>query len=336
MFGLNLLLEVNVGLFIGLGVLVVFIALVIGFVPMRVWFRALVSGAHVSMVRLLGMKLRKQDYRTIVSQYIVAKKAGLSLSIGDLETHSMAGGRVDKVVAALVAAYSAKLDLSVDEARAIDLAGRNVLDAVTTSVSPRVITTPEISAIAKDGIELRVKARVTVKSKLDRQIGGADEETIIARVGEGIVATVGSAERNTDILANPSLISERVYSKGLDRNTAFEILSIDIADIDVGRNVGAQLLIEDAEAKKRISQAKAEEKRMQAVALEQEMKAKTQEMKALVLAAESEIPKAMAQAFRNGQIGVLDYYKMQNLNADTKMRNSFADKDKKDNDEGDK
>lgn len=336
MFGLNLLLKVNVGLFIGLGVLVVFIALVIGFVPLRVWFRALVSGAHVSMVRLLGMKLRKQDYKSIVSQFIIAKKAGLNISIGQLETHSMAGGRIDKVVSALVAAYSAKLDLSIDEARAIDLAGRDVVDAVTTSVSPRVIVTPEISTIAKDGIELRVKARITVKSKLDRQIGGADENTIIARVGEGIVASVGSAERNSDILANPSLISERVYSKGLDRNTAFEILSVDIADIDVGRNVGAQLYIEDAEAKKRISQAKAEEKRMQAVALEQEMKAKTQEMKALVLAAESEIPKAMAQAFRNGQIGVLDYYKMQNLNADTKMRNAFADKDKKDGEEGDK
>ncbi|MDD4350568.1 MAG: flotillin-like protein FloA [Clostridia bacterium] len=336
MFGLNLLLKVNVGLFIGLGVLVVFIALVIGFVPLRVWFRALVSGAHVSMVRLLGMKLRKQDYKSIVSQFIISKKAGLNISIGQLETHSMAGGRIDKVVAALVAAYSAKLDLSIDEARAIDLAGRDVLEAVTTSVSPRVIITPEISAIAKDGIELHVKARITVKSKMDRQIGGADENTIIARVGEGIVAAVGSAERNSDILANPSLISEKVYSKGLDRNTAFEILSVDIADIDVGRNVGAQLSIEDAEAKKRISQAKAEEKRMQAVALEQEMKAKTQEMKALVLAAESEIPKAMAQAFRNGQIGVLDYYKMQNLNADTKMRNAFADKDKKDGEEGDR
>lgn len=329
LLNVGMLLKVQVGWFIALGVFLVIIALLFGFVPMNVWFRAMVSGAYVSMFRLMGMKLRKQDYKTIVAQYIIAKKAGLEIKIEDLETHAMAGGRVDQVVAAMVSAHSAKFDFTIDEARAIDLAGRDVVDAVNTSVRPRVITTPEVNAMAKNGIELKVKARVTVKSKLDRQIGGADEQTIIARVGEGIVAAVGSAETNYEILENPSIISQRVYSKGLDRNTAFEILSIDIADIDVGRNIGAQLKIEEAEAKKRVSQAKAEERKAQAQAAEQEMKAKTQEMRALVLAAESEVPKAMAQALKNGTISVMDYQKMQNVAADTKMRNSFAGKDDK-------
>lgn len=323
-----LLLKFPVALVIVLSVVLVLIAVVFGFVPMQVWFRALISGAHVSMSRLVGMKLRKQDYRNIVSQYIIAKKAGLNISIGDLETHQMAGGRIEQVVSALVAAHSAKIDLDIDQARAIDLAGRDVVDAVTTSVSPKVIETPIVGAVAKDGIELKVKARVTVKAKIDRQIGGADQQTIIARVGEGIVSAVGSAQKNTDVLENPTLISQKIYSKNLDRNTAYEILSIDIADIDIGRNILAQLEIEKAEANKRVAQAKAEERKAQAIAHEQEMKAKTQEMRALVLAAESEVPKAMAEAFKSGKLGVMDYYRMQNVVADTKMRNAFSGDDK--------
>ena len=260
----------------------------------------------------------------IVDAYITGKKAGLDINITELETHYMAKGDVLKVVNALISAHSANIDLSTKTAMAIDLAGRDVLNAVKVSVNPKVIETPIIAAIAKDGIELRCKARVTVRANISRLIGGSGEETIIARVGEGIVTTVGSATTHKDVLENPDRISKTVLAKGLDSGTAYEILSIDIADVDVGRNIGAQLQMDQAEADKRIAQAKAEERRAMAVASEQEMKAKTQEMRAIVIEAEAEVPKAMAEALRSGKLGVMDYYNMQNLQADTNMRNSIS------------
>ena len=314
-----------------LAVLVAIIVAIIVLVPINVWFRALASGAYVSMFRLIGMKMRKVDYKLLVNIYIVAQKAGLDVSIADLETHLMAGGNIEKVVDALIAAHSAKLDLNLEQAKAIDLAGRDVVEAVRTSVTPKVVKTNWIEAIARNGIQVKVLAQVTVRAKLDRQIGTADTETILARVGEGIVSAVGQANTHTDIVANPSVISKKILSENLDKNTAYEIVSIDICDVDVGSNIGAKLKIEDAEAKKKISQAAAEERKAQAVALEQEMKAKTQEMKAIVLAAESEVHKAMAVAMKNGKFGVMDYYKLQNLSADTNMRNSISQvKDNKD------
>ncbi len=320
-------------------VLVVVVAIIVALiimVPINVWFRALASGAHVSMMRLIGMKMRKVDYKKIVNIYIVAQKAGLNVSVSQLETHLMAGGDVEKVVDALIAAHSAKLDLTIDQAKAIDLAGRDVVEAVKSSVTPKVIRTNWIEAVAKNGIQVKAMAQVTVKSKLDRQIGTADTDTILARVGEGIVSAIGKASTHTDIVSNPSVISKTILAEHLDKNTAYEILSIDICDVDIGENIGAKLKIEDAEAKKRISQAAAEERKAQAVALEQEMKAKTQEMKALVLAAEREVHMSMAHAMKDGKFGVVDYYKLQNLNADTNMRNSIGsskeDKKPKDGD----
>ena len=307
-----------------LGVLVIAIAVFVGVVPISVWIRAMVSGAHISAMRLIGMKLRHIEVGMLVDCYINAKKAGVQLTIDDLETHFMAGGNVERVVDALITAHGAKIELSVETAKAIDLANRDILAAVKQSVNPVVITTPEIAAVAKDGIELRVKARVTVQSNINKLIGGAGEDTIIARVGEGIVTTVGSAETHEDVLENPDLISKTVLNKGLDSGTAFNILSIDIADIDVGRNIGAKLQAERAEADMQIAQAKAEERRAMAIAAEQEMRAKTQEMRANLLNAESEVPRAISTAFSNGQIGVLDYYKMQNILADTNMRNSLS------------
>ena len=300
-----------------LGVLVIAIAVFIGVVPISVWIRAMVSGAHISAMRLIGMKLRHIEVGMLVDCYINAKKAGVQLTIDDLETHFMAGGNVERVVDALITAHGAKIELSVETAKAIDLANRDILAAVKQSVNPVVITTPEIAAVAKDGIELRVKARVTVQSNINKLIGGAGEDTIIARVGEGIVTTVGSAETHEDVLENPDLISKTVLNKGLDSGTAFNILSIDIADIDVGRNIGAKLQAERAEADMQIAQAKAEERRAMAIAAEQEMRAN-------LLNAESEVPRAISTAFSNGQIGVLDYYKMQNILADTNMRNSLS------------
>ena len=307
-----------------LGVVVIAIAVFVGVVPISVWIRAMVSGAHISAMRLIGMKLRNIEVGMLVDCYINAKKAGVQLTIDDLETHFMAGGNVERVVDALITAHGAKIELSVETAKAIDLANRDILAAVKQSVNPVVITTPEIAAVAKDGIELRVKARVTVQSNINKLIGGAGEDTIIARVGEGIVTTVGSAETHEDVLENPDLISKTVLNKGLDSGTAFNILSIDIADIDVGRNIGAKLQAERAEADMQIAQAKAEERRAMAIAAEQEMRAKTQEMRANLLNAESEVPRAISTAFSNGQIGVLDYYKMQNILADTNMRNSLS------------
>jgi uncharacterized protein YqfA (UPF0365 family) len=312
-----------------LGVLVIAIAIFVGIVPINVWIRAMVSGAHISALRLIGMKLRHIEVGMLVDSFINAKKAGVQLTIDDLETHYMAGGNVERVVDALITAHGAKIQLTVETAKAIDLANRDILAAVKQSVNPVVITTPEISAVAKDGIELRVKARVTVQSNINKLIGGAGEETIIARVGEGIVTTVGSAESHEQVLENPDLISKTVLNKGLDSGTAFTILSIDIADIDVGRNIGAQLRMDTAEAEKRIANAKAEERRAMAVAAEQEMRAKTQEMNAIKIAAEAEVPKAMATAFKEGKLGIMDYYRMQNVVADTDMRNSIANSDDK-------
>jgi len=316
-----------VALLVIVGILVLLLLL---FVPLGTWFRALISKAHVSMAQLIGMKLRKIRFKMIVEAYIRAKKAGLEIHVDELETHIMAGGNVLNIVDALISAHSANIELTLQTAKAIDLAGRDVLNAVKVSVNPKVIETPIISAIAKDGIELRAKARVTVRANIGRLVGGAGEETIIARVGEGIVTTVGSAVTHKEVLENPDMISKTVLKKGLDAGTAFEILSIDIADIDVGRNIGAQLQMDQAEADKRIAQAKAEERRAMAVAREQEMKAQTQEMRAKVVEAESEVPKAMAEAFRKGRLGVMDYYKMENVQADTSMRQAIAGAKKED------
>ena len=305
-------------------VVLVLLAIIFSILPIRIWFRALVSGVKISMTRLIGMKWRGIKVIPLVDAYISAKKAGLDISIDELESHVLARGDVIKVVNALISAHSANMELTAETARAIDLAGRDVLNAVKVSVNPKVIETPAISAIAKNGIELRVKARVTVRANITRLIGGAGEDTIIARIGEGIVTTVGSAESHKDVLENPDAISKTVLSKGLDSGTAYEILSIDIADIDVGRNIGAQLQMDQAEADKRIAEAKAEERRAMAVALEQEMKARTQEMRAKVIESESDVPKAMAEALRSGKIGVMDYYNMQNVMADTNMRNAIG------------
>ena len=305
-------------------VVAVVLLIVLMLVPIPTWFIALVSNAHVSMSRLVGMKLRRIKYRMLVDVYIRARKAGLDIDIAELESHVMAGGNISNVVNALISAHSANIDLSLQSAKAIDLAGRDVLNAVKVSVNPKVIETPVISAIAKNGIELRVKARVTVRANIARLIGGAGEETIIARVGEGIVTTVGSSENHKEVLENPDLISKTVLKKGLDAGTSYEILSIDIADVDVGRNIGAQLQMDQAEADKRIAQANAEERRAMAIATEQEMKAHTQEMRAKVVEAEAEVPKAMAEAFRSGRLGIMDYYQMQNIQADTSMRNAIS------------
>lgn len=305
-------------------VVAILLVAIVVLVPINVWFRALASGAHVSMLRLIGMKLRKIDFKKIVDIYIISQKAGLQIPIVELETHLMAGGDIEKVVDALISAHSAKLDLTLEQAKAIDLAGRDVVDAVKASVTPKVIKTNWIEAVAKNGIQVKAVAQVTLKAKLDCQIGTADVDTILARVGEGIVTAIGKSSTHSEIMSNPSIISKTILADHLDKNTAYEILSIDICDVDIGNNIGAKLKIEDAESKKKIAQAAAEERKAQAVALEQEMKAKTQEMRAIVLAAESEVHKAMATAMKNGKFGVMDYYKVQNLTADTKMRNSIS------------
>ena len=306
---------------------VVILALVIlfRFVPMGLWISALAANVHVGIFTLIGMRLRRVVPARIVNPLIKAVKAGIKIPINKLEAHYLAGGNVDRVVNSLIAAQRADIPLEFERACAIDLAGRDVLEAVQMSVNPKVIETPVVAAIAKDGIELKAKAKVTVRANIDRLVGGAGEQTIIARVGEGVVTTIGSANTHKEVLENPDLISKTVLSKGLEAGTAFEILSIDIADIDVGRNVGAQLQMDQAEADRRIAQAKAEERRAMAVAGEQEMKAKTQEMRAKVVEAEAEVPMAMAQALREGKLGVMDYYNMQNVISDTRMRESIAD-----------
>jgi len=312
-------------------VIIVFLSLFFSFVPVGLWISAAAAGVRVGIVTLVGMRLRRVVPSRIVNPLIKAQKAGLEVSINQLEAHYLAGGNVDKVVNALIAAQRANIPLGFERAAAIDLAGRDVLEAVQMSVNPKVIETPNISSIAKDGIELIAKARVTVRANIDRLVGGAGEQTIIARVGEGIVTTVGSSESHKEVLENPDLISRTVLEKGLDAGTAFEILSIDIADIDVGRNIGAQLQTDQAEADKRIAQAKAEERRAMAVAREQEMKAAVQEMRAKVVEAEAEVPKAMAAALREGKLGVMDYYNMQNIISDTQMRNAISNIGKQDN-----
>ena len=305
-------------------VIIVAIIVFLSFVPLGLWVSALASGVHVSIFTLVGMRIRRVAPSKIINPLIKAEKAGLHMEISKMEAHYLAGGNLDRVVTALITARGANIQLGFAEACAIDLAGRDVLQAVQMSVNPKVIETPVVAAIAKDGIELRAKARVTVRANIERLVGGAGEETIVARVGEGIVTTVGSAETHKAVLENPDLISRTVLNKGLDAGTAFEILSIDIADVDVGRNVGAQLQMDQAEADRRIAQAKAEERRAMAVAREQEMKAAAQEQRAKVIEAEAEVPKAMASALREGKLGVMDYYQMQNTIADTSMRESIA------------
>ena len=309
---------------VAIGAIIVFISLFFSFVPVGLWISAFAANVHVGIFTLIGMRLRRVVPSRIVNPLIKATKGGISVNINKLEAHYLAGGNVDRVVNALIAAQRADIPLEFERAAAIDLAGRDVLEAVQMSVNPKVIETPIIAAIAKDGIELRAKARVTVRANIDRLVGGAGEQTIIARVGEGVVTTVGSAVSHKSVLENPDAISKTVLSKGLDAGTAFEILSIDIADVDVGRNIGAQLQTDQAEADKRIAQAKAEERRAMAVAKEQEMKAMVQEMRAKVVEAESEVPKAMAAALREGKLGVMDYYSMQNVIADTQMRDSIS------------
>ena len=311
-------------LWVILAVALVLLLVLFRFIPIGMWIRSVASGVHISFRSLIGMKVRRIKPEKLVYPLIKATKAGLKLNITQLETHYLAGGNVDRVINALIAAQRANIPMAFEKACAIDLAGRNVFEAVQMSVTPKVIETPVVAAIAKDGIELRAKARVTVRTNIERLVGGAGEETVIARVGEGIVTTVGSAETHKQVLENPDLISRTVLSKGLDAGTAFEILSIDIADVDVGRNIGAQLQMDQAEADRRIAQAKAEERRAMAVAHEQEMKASVQEMRAKVVEAEAEVPKAMAAALREGKMGVLDYYQMKNTIADTEMRESIA------------
>ncbi|WP_427910086.1 flotillin-like protein FloA [Pelotomaculum schinkii] len=300
------------------------VAVVFSFIPVGLWISALAAGVRVGIFTLIGMRLRRVPPAKIVNPLIKADKAGLNITVNQLEAHYLAGGNVDRVVNALVAAERAAIPLPFERAAAIDLAGRDVFMAVQMSVNPKVLETPLVSAVAKDGIEVKVIARVTVRANIDRLVGGAGEETILARVGEGVVTTVGSAESHKLVLENPDLISQTVLSKGLDAGTAFEILSIDIADVDVGRNIGAQLQTDQAEADKRIAQAKAEERRAMAVAKEQEMKASVQEMRAKVVQSEAEVPLAMAEALRQGKLGVMDYYNLQNLLSDTQMRDSLS------------
>ena len=308
--------------------MLVFIILMAGvflhFVPIGLWISALAADVHVGIFTLIGMRMRRVPPSKIVMPLIKANKAGLGVNVNQLEAHYLAGGNVDKLVDALIASQRAEMVLPFERAAAIDLAGRDVLEAVQMSVNPKVIETPVVSAVAKNGIELMIKARVTVRANIDRLVGGAGEPTIIARVGEGIVTTVGSAEKHTDVLENPDEISRTVLGKGLDSGTAFEILSIDIADVDVGRNIGAQLQTDQAEADKRIAQAKAEERRAMAVAQEQEMKAYTQEMEAKVVEAQAAVPIAMATALKEGKLGVMDYYNLMNVQSDTEMRKAIS------------
>lgn len=320
---------------IGLIIIAVLIILVLSlffrFVPVGLWITAYFSGVKLRISDLIGMRLRRVAPSMIVQPMIKATKAGLDIDISELEAHYLAGGDINQVIDALIAAQRANIDLEFEQAAAIDLAGRNVFEAVQVSVNPKVIETPIIAGVAMNGIEVKAKAKVTVRANIERLVGGAGEETIIARVGEGIVTTVGSAKAHSQVLENPDSISQTILRKGLDSGTAFEILSIDIADVDVGRNVGAKLQAEQAEADKRVAQAKAEEKRSLAVAEEQEMIAEVQRQRAKVVEAEAQVPLAMAEALRSGNVGVMDYYRMKNITADTDMRNSLSNnKDRSD------
>ncbi len=315
--------------YIAWGIAIVVLLILVFFVmsSLQLWIQALVSGAKVGLFNIIFMRFRKVPPKLIVESKIMAVKSGLVISTDDFESHYLAGGNVGRVVQALIAADKANIDLEFNRAAAIDLAGRDVLQAVQMSVNPKVIETPAITAMAKDGIQLRALARVTVRANIDRLVGGAGEDTILARVGEGIVSTIGSSQYHKDVLENPDTISKTVLSKGLDSGTAFEILSIDIADVDVGKNIGADLETDRAEADKKIAQAKAEERRAMAIAVEQEMKAKVEEMNATVVKAEAEVPLAMAEAFRSGNLGIMDYYKMKNIVADTEMREKIGSDD---------
>ena len=315
----------EVGVIVGLVIVGIFLLwLLFYFIPVGLWFNALVSGVHISLLQLILMRWRKVPPQIIVRNLIAAKKAGLQLNRNELEAHFLAGGHLNLVVQALISADKANMNLYFKTATAIDLAGRNVFEAVQMSVNPKVINTPPVAAVAKDGIQLIAKARVTVRTNIKQLVGGAGEETILARVGEGIVTSIGSAVTHKQVLENPDSISRVVLEKGLDSGTAFEILSIDIADIDVGKNIGAQLQMDQANADKNIAQAKAEERRAMAVALEQEMRAKAQDARAKVIEAEAEVPMALAAAFRQGHLGVMDYYRLENIKADTQMRESIS------------
>lgn len=304
--------------------IIIVVMLFFTFIPVGLWITAFFSGVKIKILTLMGMRLRRVAPNRIVSPMIKATKAGLDIHVDELEAHYLAGGNVNTLIDALIAAQRAEIPLDFDRAAAIDLAGRNVLEAVQVSVNPKVIETPLIAAVSKDGIEVIAKARVTVRANIERLVGGAGEETIIARVGEGIVTTVGSSDTHKNVLENPDSISTNVLGKGLDSGTAFEILSIDIADVDVGRNIGARLQMDQAEADKRIAEAKAEERRAMAVAKEQEMKAEVESMRAKVVEAEAEVPLALATALREGKMGVMDYYNMKNILADTDMRSSIS------------
>ncbi|WP_169817406.1 flotillin-like protein FloA [Caryophanon tenue] len=314
----------SLGLIFTIVVVFILLAIFFTFVPVALWISAIAAGVKVSIMTLIGMRLRRVTPSRIVNPLIKAHKAGLDVKINHLESHYLAGGNVDRVVNALIAAHRANIELTFERAAAIDLAGRDVLEAVQMSVNPKVIETPFIAGVAMNGIEVKAKARITVRANLDRLVGGAGEETIVARVGEGIVSTIGSVDSHAKVLENPDMISQTVLAKGLDSGTAFEILSIDIADVDVGKNIGAELQIEQAQADKNIAQAKAEERRAMAVAQEQEMIAKVQEMKAKVVEAEAEVPMAMAEALRTGNLGIMDYMNYRNVEADTSMRDSIA------------
>jgi len=318
-------MEGGVGLYAAILVVgIIFLWIILYFVPLNLWFQCILTQVRISLLQLILMRWRKVPPSTIVYAMINSKKAGLNLSPDQLEAHYLAGGRVSKVVNALISADKANIPLDFKAATAIDLAGRDVLEAVQMSVNPKVINTPPVSAVAKDGIQLIAKARVTVRANIKQLVGGAGEETILARVGEGIVSSIGSATSHKSVLENPDSISKVVLNKGLDSGTAYEILSIDIADVDVGKNIGAILQMDQANADKNIAQARAEERRAMAVALEQENKAKIQEARAKVTLAEAEVPLAMAEAFRNGNLGIMDYYRMKNIEADTSMRESIG------------
>ena len=314
------------------GIILLFIFLY--FVPVNLWITAQFANVRVGIGELIGMRIRKVPPSIIVNSMITATKAGLDLTTNDLETHYLAGGNVPNVIRALISADKANINLTFKQATAIDLAGRDVFEAVQISVNPKVINTPNVAAVAADGIQLIAKARVTVRANIAQLVGGAGEDTILARVGEGIVTSIGSADTHKSVLENPDKISKLVLQRGLDAGTAFEILSIDIADIDVGTNIGAKLQIDQASADLKVAEAKAEERRAMAVALEQEMKAKNVEMRAKVIEAEAEVPKALAEAFRSGKLGVMDYYRMENIKSDTSMRESIAKSDDDSKDSG--
>jgi len=315
------------GLVVFVIVAIVLLLMLFYLIPVGLWFQALVSDVRISLVQLIFMRFRKVPPSAIVNALITSKKAGIELNRDKLEAHFLAGGNVQSVVNSLISADKANIDLSFNTATAIDLAGRDVLEAVQMSVNPKVINTPPVTAVAMDGIQLIAKARVTVRANIQQLVGGAGEDTVLARIGEGVVSSIGSAKNHKQVLENPDVISRLVLEKGLDSGTAFEILSIDIADIDIGKNIGAVLQMDQAEADKNIAQARAEERRAMAVALEQEMIAKAQEARAKVIEAEAEIPMAMADAFRSGNMGIMDYYKFKNIKADTQMRESISKKD---------